>query len=702
MRKSLIPAVLGFPILSLSQEVVLEKLQVTATREERKEKDIPAGVYTVTEEEIETKPGVGTYELLQGISGVQATTRNGGYDVRLIIRGGGLKAPYAVREINILLDGVPITDPDGLTRLDFVDTQMLEQIDIVKGPNSTLYGANSAGGVVNFITVSPFKFQGFKLKMGYGSYNTYMFNLLYGGNVKGEVFYNVSTSYKKSDSWREWNRFESFKNTLKLGFIPDPGSTLEMTFNFSKADLQLPGPLTKGEFERDPSQQTSEPWRKSGRYSRIFFWSGKYEREVSRKLKLKSVLYLQRWTHYHPVTARIVTGGSYVGGTDTQVNYRHSLLGRSAELIAGIQIRYNHYNSKRYAYKYCKLSGGYDLCSNSSRTNTIEYAISDDKGELADEQKNRNLMWGVFAQETLRPTERTIVDLGIRFDQVIFDIKKDTYVDFAWGRNYYRNVSETRNTRKTFNAFSPRIGLTYRLFSFLNAYVSVSTGFQTPQDNEVLTNPDLKPARIINYEAGLKGSDRERFTFSTAVFYSDVRDEIVYSILGSGERTYLNAGRTEKKGFELDGKIRLFGPFVVGGAFSYFDFKYKEFTEYVRRGSRVYAYNRSGNKLPYIPEYMYSLYLQWWAEKGLRFRIDTNTWGPYYVDNANTEKYSDYKFITNLTLGYGKGDKFALYFDVNNIFDKKYAATYQKDIRGRTRIYPAPPRTYTVRVSYKF
>ncbi len=691
--------------ISHAEEILLEKVQTTATRIERAEKDIPAGVYTVTKEELETKPGVRTYELLEGISGVQVTTKNSGYDVRLIIRGGGLKAPYAVREINILLDGVPITDPDGLSRLDFVDTQLVEQIDIVKGPNSTLYGANSAGGVVNFVTVSPFRFQGFRAKVGYGRFNTYFFNFLYGGRSGEQLFYNFSSSYKRSDSWREWNRFESFKNTLKLGFYPDPGSILETTLSFTKADLQLPGYLTRDEFEEDPTQQTSSPWRKSGRYSRILFWSGKYEREISGDLRFKSLLYLQRWTHYHPVTARIVTGGSYVLGADSQVEYEHRLFGVSSLLLTGIQLRYDHYNSERYTYRYCRLSdGSYDLCTQATRTNPIEYVISDETGVPADSQRNRNLMWGVFLQETLNPGGRWMVDLGIRFDQVVFDLKKRTYMDFAWGRNYYYSNPEYTERERTFNALSPRLGGVFRVTDSLSVYGSVSTGFQTPQDNEVLTNPDLKHARLVNYEIGLKGSDGRRFSFSSALFYTDVRDEIVYTITPSGERTYANAGKTEKKGFELDGKLRLFGDLFVGGAYSYFDFRYREFTEYEVRypGPTIIAHDRSGNRLPYIPRYMYSLYVQWWTEEGLRFRIDTTTWGPYYVDNANTETYDGYELVTNLSIGYGKGDRFSVYLDVNNLLDKKYAATYERDIRGNTRIYPAPPRTYTVRVSYTF
>jgi len=686
-----------------AEEVVLEKVQVTATRTERSELETPAGVSTITEEELEARTNFNTYELFQGVSGVQVTTRNGGYDVRLIIRGAGLKAPYGVREINVLLDGVPITDPDGFTRMDFIDTMLIERVEIVKGPNSTMWGANS-GGVVNFITVSPFKFQGFRFKSGVGNYQTYMFNALYGGNKDGKVFYNFSTTYKKSDSWREWNKFENLQSALKLGFNPDERSVFESTISFTKADLQLPGSLTKEEFDQDPTQQTSSPWRRSGRYSKIFFWSNKYERDISNALKLKSIFYLQRWTHYHPVTARINDGGSYVGGLDTQVEYRHTLFGVNSTLLAGVQLRYDHYDAKRYLYKYCRLEDGtLALCSTASRTNPIAYVISDEKGELADEQSNRNLMVGVFAQETLKPTKKTLVDLGLRFDHVVFDIEKTYYWNFAWGSNYYYPYNDEVNVRKTFNAFSPRVGVVYKFNRNLSAYGTISTGFLTPQDSEVLTNPNLDPAKLTNYEVGLKGAGRF-FRFSTAVYYTTVEDDIVYTILPTGERTYMNAGKTLRRGFEFEGSVKLFKHLVLGGAYSYFNYEYDDFKEYVYdyRTRQVIVYDRSGNKLPYIPDYIYTIYLRWWPAKGIRFNVDTTTWGPYYVDHANTETYDGYKFITNLAVGYARGNRLSVFLNVNNLFDKKYAAVYQKDIDGDTYIYPGPPRTYMFRLNYLF
>jgi len=98
--KKYLPLALLPCLLLAEEEYLLENVQVTATRTERSELETPAGVATITEEELEARTGLNTYELFQGISGVQVTTRNSGYDVRLIIRGAGLKAPYGVREIS--------------------------------------------------------------------------------------------------------------------------------------------------------------------------------------------------------------------------------------------------------------------------------------------------------------------------------------------------------------------------------------------------------------------------------------------------------------------------------------------------------------------------------------------------------------------------------------------------------------------------
>ena len=75
--------------------------------------------------------------------------------------------------------------------------------------------------------------------------------------------------------------------------------------------------------------------------------------------------------------------------------------------------------------------------------------------------------------------------------------------------------------------------------------------------------------------------------------------------------------------------------------------------------------------------------------------------GSYYIDNANTEKYGGYDFLTNMMIGYEKG-RFDVSFNADNIFDQQYAVEVEKDTNGVKRYTPAPPRSFMIRLSYNF
>ena len=95
----------------------LDTISVTATREERATKEVPASITVIDKERIDDSRMFNITDALSGTPGVQITTKNGGYDARLIIRGAGLKASYGIREIMMLRDGVPLTDPDSFTQI---------------------------------------------------------------------------------------------------------------------------------------------------------------------------------------------------------------------------------------------------------------------------------------------------------------------------------------------------------------------------------------------------------------------------------------------------------------------------------------------------------------------------------------------------------------------------------------------------------
>jgi len=686
------------PVSALAEEESatsheFDEIVVTATRTERTAQEVPAAVTVVGQDSIKDARLIGVSEALEGIAGVQSETRNGGYDARLIVRGAGLKARYGVREIMVLLDGVPITDPDGMTRLDFVDTQLIEQVEVTKGPNSTLYGANAAGGVINVITRSPYE-EVKSLEAGYGTDNTQLYGAIYGTHV-GDTFATFSATRKSTDSWREHNEFESSQGGVKLGRMFEDGSSAEVHFNFTKADIDLPGTLTKDQFESDISQLTDEPFKHSSRDSTIYFTNFKYEKQVG-KITLKPLLYYQYWEHFHPVTSGINDGGANIWGTDLQGNYGHQLFGMDCELVTGVAGQLDSVNSEKFTYRDILTDGSGRLVS----------TLSDAKGDLSETSNETVSKWGVYAQETFHPTDKWLVDIGVRYDRVEFDVDTEVYQEYSFGAGRFVTNRQTISIDNTFEQVSPRIGMVYKLTDIYSLYGTVSTGFQTPQSSELEDNPSLEPAETINYETGMKARFKGGHFIDLALFYMEVSDEVIQTILPGGISSYSNAGETEKKGIELATALQVIPGLYLGGTYTYSDFKFDEFSEPIRvydpisHTTSTVFFDRSGNQLPYIPEHQYSLYAHYKHENGFKCSIDTYTWGKYYVDAANSETYKGYEFLTNAMVGYEIGN-WDFTFDVQNLFDDTYAVEVTKDTVS-TRYHPGAPRTFFGKTTFKF
>lgn len=670
---------------SAEEQKQLDDVVVTATRTARKTEEIPAGVIAISKEDIKNTRMFGIKEALDGQAGIQSETKNGGYDSRLIIRGAGLKARYGVREIMVLQDGVPITDPDGMSRFDFIDTQMVERIDVVKGPNSTLYGANAAGGVVNIISKNPYE-ESKSIKAGYGSNDSQMYNLVLGTSFNDKTYVSISGSRKSTRGWRQWNEFDTNQATLKLGHLPDANTSIDFSFNYTEADIQLPGTLTRAQYEQDPTQLTSEAWKHSGRYSTIYSTNLKLSKDIG-DFKIKPLVYFQNWEHYHPVTGIINDGGANIYGADVQTDWKHRLFGSSATLTTGVSGQIDKSSGSKYTYRDVRTTP----------TGRITSTLSDAAGSLAEMTDDTVSKWGVFVQESVQPSDSWLVDAGIRFDQVLFDLSSRIFQEFDYATGKYVSKPRAPQVDKTFNDISPRIGAVYKLNDTYSLYGTIASGFQTPQSSELSENIFLKPSTTINYEAGARARFAGGHTVDLSTFYMDLSDEIVMTYLPGGVTSYSNAGSTTKKGVELDAKYQIVQGLFIGGSYTYSDFRFDSFLEPINGKTYV----RDGNRLPYIPEHQYTLYSFYKHSSGLKAKVDTHSWGKYFVDNANSSKYHGYDFLTNVMIGY-ENKNWDITFDVSNVFDKKYAMEVTKDTTGVDRYRPGAELSMFGKIAYKF
>jgi iron complex outermembrane receptor protein len=669
-----------------------ESITITATRTARAIDQVPAAVSVIGRDVIEKTPMTNIKEAIVGTPGVLIESKSQGYDARLIIRGAGLKARYAIREVMVLLNGIPITDPDSLTRLDFVDTHLVDRIEVVRGPNSTLWGINSTGGAINVVTRSPFDAQGGSAKLDVGNYGARNLQVGYTGDIADTTFFNVNFSRRQStNDWREWNEFDTTQITLQPSWILGNGWVWENFISYTDANLQLPGRLIVNSdyhidqwspyLETGEVERTAEPWKHNSRNSEILFFGSKLVKRFG-KVQFMPVLYLNKWKHFHPVTARINDADTMVGGIDLQADYDHGF----GLLTGGVTARIDNQNSEAFTYA--------DVLTTPS--GRILSTLSDEPGELMRKLERGTSLYGIYAQESMHLGARWVVDVGARFDRITFDVKGHEWIDYNWSSGSYVEGDGPIDTVETYTAFSPRIGVVFNASDAIHLYGNISSGAQTPTSDELTLNPDLKLTKVQNYEIGIK-SRWKSVTFDTSIYYSPVLEEVVQVIQPFGETEYVNAGETEKKGVEMALTWMPITGFSLGGSYTYSDYTYKEFSE------PVFGHNidRSGNALPYIPKKYYSLFAAYIHRSGVYLRATANTWGEYWMDNANTEKYQGYDLVTDLTVGW-QNRRFEVALIMQNIFDQRYAVEAQKDLYGGLRYSPAAPRSILARFAVKF
>jgi iron complex outermembrane receptor protein len=695
----------GNDVAESNNEEEYDVISVTASRVERRTQDVAGSIDVIDAERIENEKMFNIKDAIEGSPGVLINSKNSAYDSRLIIRGAGQKANYGVREIMVIRDGVPMTDPDSFSRFDFIDTQDIERIEITKGPGS-LFGAGSAGGTIQIISKSVFDTDSNRIKLGVGEYGQSNLHGRLAGDINESNAFSLTASYRKTDNdWRDWNEFESKQLAFKHGYLLDNGATLESELSYHEADLQIPGNMDESEFESyletgEQKDTTSSPWRHSGRYSTIWFFNSRYEQEIG-DLTLKPRIYANLWDHYHPVTGAINDNpGTTVLGTDLEIAHKHQLWGPST-LVAGVTARRDDtQDSKKYTYADVETSP--PPAWNPTGPETILYTLSDETGELLEEEDATNTLYGLFVQETMQPNQRTAIDVGFRYDRNSFDIDNTAYGEYSYGAESYTffDTAEITKTDKTFNLFSPKLGITYELNRLLNLYGVIAQSGQVPSESEIQSNPKLDAATARNVEVGLKGRSQD-WTFDLAIYRTRVSDEIV-SVLDEDLTTeFQNAGETLKKGLELSGRYDLTRDFWLEGSFAYSDYSFSNFEELVRTGGTQTPVDRSGNQLPYIPRQQYGLGIGYSHPIGFKAVLRSNSWGSYYVDNANSETYGGYDFVTNLLLSYQTGPH-NISLNVENLFDKRYALEVKKSTSGDKTYSAASPRNAMLSYSYNF
>jgi len=640
-------------------EYELDDVVVTGSRVNKKIIDIPYPVVRIDNSLFQYDRKVGVFDVLPSIPGMFLQSRYGNHDVRISIRGFGSRSNSGIRGVRILLDGIPESEPDGQTRIEAIDFNSIGRIEIVKGNSSSLY-TNAPGGVVNFINDVDFP-RSFAVQFNqFGSFELRRNGFKTG--IRTDKYGFLATySYQNYEGYREHNNeyWHIFNTVLEVH--PGDNTSLKILGYFVDGLIKLPGSLTKEEFEEDPfqpdqrqvdrdSKRMSTKGRLGVRFNTKFGNSLNNEIEVTAYGTIK-------YFHRPSRTYKIINRNG-LGLTARYAN-RTDIMGMQNEFTIGADIFLQPARIEFY--------------------DNINGQKGDQLFQLLDEGINNTGFYVSDNFELLK--DRMFVLISGRYDYVSYDLTEETF--------------PSRTEERTFEAFTPKIALNYKLTPHVAVYTSFGLSFDSPAKNELdpfnpadLYNPDLEPQKSKNFELGIKGNIISydapffrRILFEATVFNIKIDNEIVpFEVLG--DVFFRNAAETNRLGLELGTQLEVVEGLNFTFSYTYSNFTYNSYfaktIEFDSTGFVESERDFSGNIVPSVPEHNIFMSLAY----AYPFTINVNSFLKFsymgvsglWVDDANSDKTDAYNLL-NSVLGFDmKFGSFNLLVSggVNNIFDLTY------------------------------
>ncbi|RZL99089.1 MAG: TonB-dependent receptor, partial [Pedobacter sp.] len=170
---------------------------------------------------------------------------------RLSIRGSLLRSPFGVRNVKIYFDEMPLTDASGNTYLNGLDISALNNIEILKGPDGSLFGANSGGVMLIDPLGSRRDSSRLSLNINGGSYGLFHEHIAYRDKGRNNEI-SVQQSYQQSDGYRDNSNMNRHYIQLADRYNYGNGNQLKLIGFYSDLNYKTPGGLTLAQMESNP------------------------------------------------------------------------------------------------------------------------------------------------------------------------------------------------------------------------------------------------------------------------------------------------------------------------------------------------------------------------------------------------------------------------------------------------------------------
>ncbi|MGB6150916.1 MAG: TonB-dependent receptor, partial [Pricia sp.] len=708
------------PTVSLAQAngTSVDEIIVTAQKREQTLQEVPLAVSVLSADALDDAFITDLEDLAELVPSLTVTQGNSDRNSALRIRGIGTQVFSVSVEpsVSTVIDGVVLTRP-GSAFTDLVD---IERVEVLRGPQGTLFGKNASAGVLNVVTKDPSSvFEGFA-EVQVAEDNEYLARGSLSGPIASNLAYRASAFIKGRDGYIEniagddVNGSDSFGGRAKVLWEPSDVFSLQLIGDYTESDANccqwqirstnnagfrselapiVPGPENDQVDVNAPLFNDSEHWGVSAEMN----WD-------LGKATLTSISAFRDWSNRgnqdidsvsetDPLPGRIrfnVNDGVSATETITQELRLASNGENTLNYVVGL-FYYDTDITRR-------LDRELDICLAPGTGGAGCGFVFTQSGFFTTSVDNTN--YAAFGQLDWNLTDKLGLIFGARYlkDELGFTLQRFGNVSGGPVGPFSDDTSDTD--------FSIKVGATYDLSENWSSYATYQQGYKgRGYDTGIDSNPSDLAALPIEaetsdaYEIGLKGSlaDR-RIILNMAAFHTKFDNFQGQAFNPASARFLLaNVGEVETTGFEIDGVARLNENFTLSGGLAVVDAVIKTFPgascyngQSVQQGCVNNTQNLAGAPLPNAPSIKFNIGAEYRRDIALSGWEGFLGWNYTWQDdvqfglNQNPATIQDDYGIANFRIGaVSPDDKYELNLFVQNAFDQSYAASiFQTPLDG--------------------
>ncbi|MEM1189759.1 MAG: TonB-dependent receptor [Pseudomonadota bacterium] len=720
----------GVPVSAMAQEQ-MEEVLVSAQRRVTDLQSTAAAISALSSEDLINR-SIDDIEDL-GISTPSMNVALYQGEAQIYIRGIGYSGIIGGSDSSTALhqDGVYLSRSSAAVPA-FFD---VERVEVVRGPQGTLYGRNATGGSVNILTKGGTQEWSADASVLVGDYSRYRVYGAVGGPLSDNVQFRIAAQTERQDGFTTLNRpvadplsgasvTSDVENTDEymlrgtLDFQPTDSLAITLKADYYEADdensvwLYFNEGTGTNPFFRNYVQERGGrvPENPLGRRQdsdlphfntpKIYGATARVDWDVA-QYTLTSIT---AYKHTNPLNRNDLDAtGAF--GVDQVREEDHDQFSQEFQIASPAEDRFNW------------LLGLYYFTEENDIRNEYFLPFVDEQfGLPSDDEccllllngRSETEAFAVFGEANYRLTDRMDLVLGMRYSDETRDGFNDVrLVNFP--TPVLDNVAEFDEA--SFDDFTPKIGLNFAVSDDIFAYGSVSQGFKSGGFNVgSYQNTPFDPEEITAYEIGLK-SDLlgRRLRLNSAVFFYDYED-YQFQDVENNNTVIRNAAEAEIFGVEVEGTALLSEHFTIDFGATYLDAEFKNFTAIDPKAPELGEQVLDGRRLPRAPEFKYSLGLTYatpLAEGELSFRLDYTWQDEVFFSAFNVSQlYQDSYGWGRARATYASGSSdWSVAAFIDNIGDEEVIsnATFNGDIIDSTVTgNMAPPRTVGVELRFSF